>query len=274
MVVNSALDLRSNFDHALVMLIQANFSPRDAQGKVTTPLTREQIAQYRDQINLDEVTQGYIWTEATLSANQQQIQFPLIDTQQVAGSPVTPTMRLLTMQDSFLMSTMSYFLMQYRYDTTQQNPNFTDTNITWTPITYVSSYNNNDTEINFDSGAAMLWIGAYLSLEVNKRVLIPYWDCYRHYQAPNRQATPSYPNPSAYVPYTHNQHDGSVDGFYPVEPNVVIGGGRGNILKLNLAANIPSTISPFNNNAYGETFVIKAVVCSRGILMQNSTSVK
>lgn len=276
MIQNSALDFRSNFNHALNMLVIANFTPRDpATGRATAQLTKEQIEQYRARINMDEVTQGYLWTEATLLPQRQVIQWPLIDTQQVANSPVTPTMRLLTMQDSFLISTMSYFLMQYFYiDGSQDNPSFSQAQVTWTPITFVSTWNNNDTEVNLDPGCALFWIGSYISLEVNKRMLIPYWDCYRHYKAPNRQATPSFPNPSAYVPQTHMEHDGSVDGFYPVEPNVVIGGGRGNIMKLNLAANIPSDIAPFNQNAYNDTFVMKAVVCMRGILMQNSTSVK
>lgn len=275
MVENSALDFRSNFNHAINMLIVANYTPRDpATGKATRNLTPAEMQQYRSQVNVDEITQGYLWTEATLLPSRQVIQFPLIDTQQVASSPVTPTMRLLTMQDSFMISTLSYFLMQYAYDETQQNPIFDIDTITWAPITYVSTWNNNDTEVNFAPGCAMLWIGAYLSLEVNKKMLIPYWDCYRHYKAPMAQATPSFPNPSDYMPRTKNQHDGSTDGFYPVEPNVVIGGGRGNILKLNLAANIPSTIAPFSQEGYGAGFVIKAVVCVRGILMQNSTSVK
>ncbi len=273
----SSKDLRVNYDAGKIMLIRANFSTRDAQGNITRHMTRPEIEAKMGELKEDEITQGYLWTEATISPTKQVIQFSLVDTQQISGSPVTPTMRLLTMQDSFLVASMSYFLENYTYDGSQANPNFTTGN-SWAPLTYSSPWASNGINHDLDPGCDMFWIGAYLSLEVNKKVLIPYWDCYRHYQAPQTQATPAFPIPSNYIPEQSNQHDGSVDGFYPVEPNVVIGGGRGNILKLNLAVNVPATISPFNLPGYGGTgtaaFVIKAVVCTRGILMQNSTSVK
>ena len=271
MVDNSALNERLSFDNAIKMLVMANFKMKNGR-----EMTKEEFIAARSEVNVDEVTQGYLWTEATLLPAQQVIQFPLVDTQQVPNSPNTPTMRLLTMQDSFLISTLSYFLINYSYTASSQaNPNFT-TGGYWAPITYSATWENGSSGVNYSPGCDMFWIGAYLSLEVNKKLLIPYWDCYKHYKAPIMQAVTSQyiPNP---IQGFQNSHDGSVDGFYPVQPNIVIGGGRGNILKLNLAANIPATIAPFNGGAYNVTpngIVSKAVVCTRGILMQNSTTLK
>ncbi len=254
MIQNAANDIRLNFNTAVREIARAN-NVKESD------------------VNLEEVTQGYLWTEATLSPNTSFVQFPVIDTQQVANSPVTPTMRLLTMQDSFLVSALSYFAMIYAIvggDATK--PDFTSAD-TWQPVTYPSKWYNNGSGTDFDPGMAILWIGAFLSLEVNKKVLIPYWDCYRHYKAPGHQAATGMFTPNWFTGQ-YNEHDGSVDGFYPVEPNIVIGGGRGNILKANYATNIPGTINPFIGAGYGETHILKAVVCVRGILMQNSTAVK
>lgn len=273
----SSRELRQNYDVGKIMLVRANFSPRDAQGNITKQMTRAEVEDKMGELDDSEITQGYIWTEATLIPQRQVIQFSIVDTQQISGSAVTPTMRLLTMQDSFLISSMSYFLMDYTYNGNQTNINFA-TGDNWDPITYVSAWHGNGLSADLDAGCGLFWFGSYLSLEVNKKTLIPYWDCYRHYNAPQTQAAPSFPQPSSYIPNQKDQHDGSVDGFYPAEPNIIIGGGRGNILKLNLAANIPATILPFSDPFYNgivdNSFVLKAVVAFRGILMQNSTSVK
>lgn len=274
---NTSRDGRLDYDTAITQLIRANFSQRDASGRIIVQMTKEQVAAKRLDINEEEITQGYLWMMATLSPNRQQIQFAVVDTQQVNGSPVTPLSRLLTMQDSFLISNMSYFLTNYSYTgSSLQNPNFAIGN-NWTPITYASTWANNGTGVDYDPGANMFWIGAYLQLQIQKRVIVPYLDCYRFFKAPRTQATPGFPVPSSYIPNQKNEHDGSSDGFNYVQPNIVIGGGRTNNLYLNLPANIPATINPFANafyNAVPDGFVVMATVCMRGILMQNSTTVK
>lgn len=274
---NTSRDGRLDFDVAVNQLIVANYTPRDAQGKPTANLTSEQIKQYKSQINLEEITQGYLQTMAILGPQKSTIQFAIVDTQQVSGSPITPLSRLLTMQDSFLISSMSYFLMNYSYTgSSLQNPDFTVANH-WTPITYSSAWHNNGLAITYAPGMDMFWVGAYLQLQVQKRVLIPYLDCLRFMYKPVTQADPSFPVPSNYIPNQQDQMDGSSDTFNFVQPNVVIGGGRTNNLYLNLPANIPATIAPFNAalyNAQPAGFITMAVVFFRGILMQNSTTVK
>jgi hypothetical protein len=273
MIENSSRDGRMDFDTALIQLIQANYAPRDASGRITSYLTPQEVAAKRKEVNEEEVTQGYLWLSAILSPAKQVIQFAVVDTQNISNSPVTPLNRLLTMQDSFLISNMSYFLQTYAFTGgTLNNPDFTSGH--WSPVTYASTYfGGGSAAPEYSPGCDMFWIGAYLQLQIQKRVIVPYWDCYRHYKCPQTQAAPDMPN-TAYIPGQQDQHDGSTDGFVYVQPNIVIGGGRTNNLYLNLAANIPATIDPFANSYYGNTFYSMAVICMRGILMQNSTTVK
>ncbi len=271
----SALNGRLDYETAVVQLIRANFTKRDSHtGKALEVLTPKEIADYRGQINEEEITQGYLWLSATLSPAKQVIQYAVVDTQQVSGSPVTPVNRLLTMQDSFLISNMFYGVGIYQFtDGTLSNPDFTGGN-NWSPVTFNSPWDNNGLGVDWDPGTAMLWIGAYLQLTINKKVVIPYWDCYQHFKIPQTQSTPGFPVPSAYIPNQKNQIDGSTDGFSVVQPNIVIGGGRNNDLKLNLAANIPANIAPFDGSGYNVTYIAQTIVVMRGILMQNSTTVK
>lgn len=277
MLEGSSRDGRMNYETAVSQLIRANYSPRDGNGKITARLTKAQMETYREQVNEEEITQGYLWMSAILSPNRQIIQFSVVDTQQVSGSPVLPTNRLLTMQDSFLISNLGYFLQNYSYNNGYGSPDFTIGN-DWEMLTYVSPWTNNGIGVAMDPGCAIFWAGAYLQLSINKKVILPYWDCLQHYHCPITQATPGFPVPSNYIPNQKNQVDGSSDGFVYMQPNVVIGGGRNNVLTLNLSANIPATIAPFNfagvYNGQPAGFVFTANIVVRGILMQNSTTVK
>jgi hypothetical protein len=269
----SAQNGRLNYENAIKMVIDANFAPRDAKGNITGSLTKEQYMAYRQQINEQEITPGFLRTEATLQAGQSYFTFPIVSTQQVSGSPITPTMRLLAMQDSFVATELSYTMCVYNMTGgNQANINFSGGS-NWLPITYPSPYDNNGSDVDWAPGTAMLWIGSTLYIEVNKKVVIPALDCARFLNVPQTQATPNFDPKQAFFKNTKNQLDFSTDSFYPLEPNIVFGGGRDNNVRLNLPSNIPD-IAPFNNASYNDTFVVKAVLNVRGILVQNSTFVK
>lgn len=229
-------------------------------------------------VDLSQLTMGYVLTMCDITTNSSVLQFPIVDTQQIANAPINPLMRLLSMQDSFVVNSWSYFLMMYTG--TDQAPNFADTTYSkFLPITYPDNYflgTGMAGGLKFmDNGMSMFWIGAYLYMEVDKKVLIPYWDCSRHMTIPQTQTAmpqPGFPNQS-YAP-SLAQYDGATDSYYPVEPTVFIGGGRNNVVKLNLPVNTPTTIAPFNLTGYGTTFKMKACILYHGILAQNSTNVK
>lgn len=274
MVQLSSKDLRLDYDIAKIMLVQANFAPRDPSGKVIRELTKAEVMAKMGDVDDEEITQGYIETAATLSPAQQVIKFTIVDTQQITGSPVVPTMKLLTMQDSFLVSTMSYFLRIYACGTglKLQDPDFSGTT-DWSPVTFCDTWHGGGIAPAFDPGCGIFWFGSNISITVNKKVLIPALDCYRFYKAPQQQSVTG-----IYVPNWNQtfkaEHDGSVDGYYPIVPYIVIGGGRDNDVRLNLAANIPSTINPFADSGWNDTFIVQACISMRGIQMQNSTNVK
>jgi hypothetical protein len=248
-------------------------------------------------IDKNQLTQGYVETHANLAPNLSLIQFPIVDTQQVPGAPNTPLMRLLSMQDSFIVGSMSFYLMLYFFIGNQGTPDFGggitgSTSVGavnfFVPITYPQRAPNffvpqtggnpfTPQNVSIDGGNSMFW-NSYLSYEVDKKVIIPYWNTNRHLTVPQFQAQPlqnlSNNTSAVNVISGLQQYDGATDGFYPVEPTIVMGGGRQNIWKLNLPANIPNSINPFNQPGYGTNFYLKACLRFHGILAQNSTSVK
>jgi len=246
-------DIRENF-HAAVHTLEAN-NPGE-------------------KVNLDQLTQGYVRSEVTLLVNNSTLTWPIVDTQQISGSPITPTMRLLPEQDSFVVGALGFWIELYSFIGSQENPDFTTGN-NWGPVTYPSAFDNNGTGVAWAPGTMMFWKG-YISVEVNKKVLIPYWDTYRHFKAPITQAAVGTTSNTWSGYLQKNSIDGGVDAFYPVEPVWVIGGGRQNLIKLNLPSNIPGTITPFSLGGlgYGTSFVGKAILFFRGIWAQNSTAVR
>jgi hypothetical protein len=101
----------------------------------------------------------------------------------------------------------------------------------------------------------------FLSLTVNQRVIVPSWDLYRHYCAPITQI--------GQLPGTttagdiDNSTDFSTNGFANVEPNMVFVGSKKNQLTVTL----PQALVSVPTNA-------RLVVICRGLLAQNSTSVR
>lgn len=252
-------DIRENF-HAAVATLEQN-NPNE-------------------KVNLDQLTQGYVRSECTLQVNNSVLTWPVVDTQQISGSPITPVMNLLPEQDSFVVGSLGYWIYLYAYNNGDQTqPNFSQvfgsgTQIAMDPMTFPSGNDNGYGGSSWDPGNMMFWM-AYISVEVNKKVLIPYWDTYRHYKAPISQWQGNL-SAGQYGWRQYNSIDGGVDTFYPVEPVWVIGGGRQNLIKLNLPSNIPNNIGPFNLGTfgYGTAFVAKAVLFFRGIWAQNSTAVR
>jgi hypothetical protein len=99
----------------------------------------------------------------------------------------------------------------------------------------------------------------FLSLTVNQRVIVPSWDLHRHYCAPVVQ-TGFTPTGAADI---DNSTDFSQNGFVNVEPNMVFVGSKKNQLTVTL----PQALAGVVANS-------RLVVICRGLLAQNSTSVR
>jgi len=227
-----------------------------------------------EDIDMDKLTQGYLRSPIDLTVNVAQLTFPMstLD-QQTVGAPITPLTNLVPSPDVFVCGSLSYYLMNYQYlNGSQASPNFSGGNC-FMPLTYVSAWENNGSGVNLSPGCAMFWLGD-LRIEVNSIVLYKKWDLSRHYMVPQAQATPG--TPGYYMPNQKNQMDFGGDSFYPMEPLPVISGSRATTVTLNLPANIPGDISPFNFGGigYGSTFILKAVFHGRGISAYNFSGLK
>lgn len=97
-----------------------------------------------------------------------------------------------------------------------------------------------------------------LSIAVNNDILVPSWDIFKHLNVPETQAT-------IITPPTDSSIDmirGGFDGFYPVEPNIVLIGSKNNVIQMR----VPNGIATVEANS-------RIVLIVRAILAQNSTVV-
>lgn len=267
-------DLKDGYKAAVYSIAKANKCyVRDANGNPILDANKRPTIDVT-QVDTSQLTQGYLLSMVDLAINQSVLQFPISDGKIISNAPINPFMRLLTLQDSFVCNAISYYVMLYSGD--DQSPNFANGPLSkFVPITYPNPWFINDGASSefMDAGCSMFWIGSYLSLDVDKKNLIPFWDCQKHLYIPQTQ---SQYNPTYGYDVCYTEYDGATDTGYPVSPTIFFGGGRDNVLKLNLPGNIPNNLAPFNKlDGYGSgTFKMKAVVKLNGWLAQNSTSVK
>ena len=276
-------DLRENFRVAAMMIAHAN-------------------GVYVSKIDLDQLVQGYVQSFVDARPNYAQIQWPITNTDlTLVGAPNIPLMRIVNQVDSFCAGKLGYYLMIYAFSGgLQTQPSYT-TGFRMMPITYPSWYANavsilGSTYIGLDPGCIIFWHG-YIAIEVNGIKLYKNWECQQHLYVPRGQSTPTLNaalpptgggagNPFAvttppaggalpfWQPNQYDQYDGGQDAFYPLEPLPVFSGSKQSIVTLNLPANIPGTIAPFTDSGYGTEYILKIVLHLRGVLAQNSTSMK
>jgi hypothetical protein len=192
------------------------------------------------------LSQSYLRSEVQMSTSTTSYHIPILvnDNQNGANSSYN-TSQLLQLQDAFVVS--GIFIGWGAPAST------TDTE--WIPQTF------NDGQIATSAAIAKSLYTLYngnMQIVVNNRQILTGWDIQRHFYVPQTQqiaATGQTTNMS--------QVDFSENGFYPVEPNLVLVGSKNNQVSINL----PSAIA--NIPTYGR------IVCVfRGILAQNATSVR
>ena len=186
------------------------------------------------------LTQGSLRFEQPLVAGQTLYTFPILDNQAIFSN----TEDRLKLQDSFVIS--SIFIGTGAPSSSTDN--------TFTPDTYPNTQ-------KYGANAAPLatwWNAGNLQLTVNNRIVTPKWDLWRHFNENQTQQTAALGAGSP-----GDQTRGSFDGWFPVEPNVVMIGQKDTILQVILKGAGLTTVLA---NSRG-------IIMVRGVLAQNSTVV-
>jgi len=190
-------------------------------------------------LDVCKLTQGFLRFEQAQVANRNIYDFPVLDN---AGTPFNTEVRL-KLQDSFVVS--SILVASAAPSSATDNTFLIDT------------YANTQ---KYAATAALqtLWNAGNLQISVNRDVITPNWDIYRHYNASQTQQTDVL---GAGSPM--DQARGSFDGFYPCEPNIVLIGQKNTEIKVLLQGAGISAITASS----------RIVIMLRGVLAQNSTIV-
>jgi hypothetical protein len=101
----------------------------------------------------------------------------------------------------------------------------------------------------------------YMQMNINNRVIVPSWGLYKHLAVPQTQQGSQAGATNGGI----DQFDGTSQGYYPMEPNVVLVGSKNNQISLNL----PSAIGTLQAGVAPRIVVIFQV-----ILAQNVTPVR
>lgn len=186
------------------------------------------------------LTQSELRSEFNLNVTTTSYQVPILINQN-PNALQTATERRLQLQDAFVVGQIGIFI----------TAPLTATDTTYQLLTYPSL-------AKFTAPQALAmnsFYNGYMMLTVNQRVLVTYWDLWKHYKINQTQASAT--------PPPVDQVDFSSDGFFPCEPGLVHIGSTNNLMQIVL----PAAVSALPTNG------VKVVVIQRGVLAQNVTSV-
>lgn len=195
----------------------------------------------RDILRVVKLTQGTLRFEQPLVAGQTMINFPVLDNQAVFSN----TEDRLILQDSFIISGIKI--------ATGAPSSATDN-------TFLLDSYPNVVKYGAAPAAALgaFWNATNMQIAVNNDIILPKWDTFRHFNSPETQQTAALGAGSP-----GDQDRGAFDGWYPVEPNIVLIGSKNTTIQLLFkGAGLTSVLA----NS-------RAIVMVRGVLAQNSTVV-
>jgi len=188
------------------------------------------------------LSQSYLRMEANLSTTQSTYVFDVLVNENT--NPAFVTQNKWNLQDAFVCAEIGLFLAL------PASANTTESRV---PLyTYASP------TVFVGAGVAAAMQTVYsgnLSLSVNQRTILPYWDTMRHQFVPQTQLTAAANSPI-------DQFEANHAAMYPVEPNLILVGSKKNILKIDLLS-APAAVQANS----------RLVLIMRGILMQNVTPV-
>lgn len=230
----NSIAARGNFERAVQIFYNA-FN-RLPNGNVKDP--------FFDPITAFKLTQSTIRVEQLLLNNSTQYNFAVLNNINNGNNQSFNTEIRLNQQDTFVPTEIFIGVGL---------PSGT-TDTTWKPLTY-------ENPALFTAAASdsllTLWNGGMMQITVNKDVKTVNWDLMRHYYAPQTQQT----GPVGLGSPT-NQVCGADDGWYPMEPYVLLIGSQG----IQIQINLPVALGTVDANS-------RLVLMMRGVLAQNSTVV-
>jgi len=194
-------------------------------------------------INIEnfKLTQSFLRLEQPLVALSTLYTFPVL----VNQSPLNNTEQRLNLQDSFVISEVGIF--------TGVATSATDA--AWDLKSYPNFF-----LYAANTGPMSALYSGKLIISVNNNTIVPAWDVARHRFVGQTQQNAALAAAAA-GPFS-DQVDQSLNGWYPMEPNVVLIGSKNYVVQIQL----PVGISAVTANS-------RVVVMFRGILAQNSTVV-
>jgi hypothetical protein len=228
----NSIAARANFERAVQIFYNA-FN-RTPTGQIIDPLF--------DPITAFKITQSTIRVEQLLLNNSTQYNFAILNNINNGNNQQFNTEFRLNMQDTFVPTEIFVGVGL---------PSGT-TDTTWKPLTY-------ENPAIFSAAASdsllTLWNGGTMQITVNKDVKVTNWDLWRHYFAPQTQQTGALGLGSP-----TNQVCGADDGWYPMEPYVLMIGSQG----IQIQISLPNALATVDANS-------RLVLMMRGALAQNST---
>jgi len=193
------------------------------------------------------LTQSYVRSEVAISSSVTNYRLPIVVTDTSNGAAFN-TEKRVQLQDVAVVSSLFIGLAVPSSSTDTAFP----------VLSYPSTATNQFSSAQAD--AALTLYNGFFTMQVNNSNIVPAWDILRHYYVPQTQGGVGI---TAQTIFPIDQFDGGDNGFYPVEPNLLLNGGA------NIVANIvlPAAISSVASNS-------RIVAIFRTILCQNVTSVK
>lgn len=192
------------------------------------------------------LTQSYVRSEVAISASVTNYRLPIVITDN--SSTIFNTMKPVNLQDIHVVSSLFIGLACPT----------SSTDTAFKVLSYPSTETGQLTTAQ--AAAALTLYNGFFSLNVNNQLVAPSIDILRNYYVPQTQGGVGV---TAQTVFPVDQFDGGDNGFYPIEPNILLNGGS------NIVANIilPAAISSVKSNS-------RIVAIFRTILCQNVTSVK
>lgn len=214
------------------------------------------------------LSQSYLRFEVNMSASATSYKFDVLVNETANTPTVGQTTQKLNLQDAFVCNSLGVYLGVTNALSTNANE--------YRLLTYPTIGNIQGAAGNFTAALAQNMLGfyqGYLSLTVNQRTVIPYWDLMRHYKVQQTQANSitavqvgaaTAPTAPAHI-VSEDSVSLADDAMYPVEPNLVFAGNKKHDLTINLPLGV--TTLPAN------TSNTRIIILARGILAQNVTPI-